>query len=88
VGRRLAFGTPTRFGNPAAQLNQYLDMAGGVWFNARSRTMPSTTFTSALYPDGGLESTILALNNVFDHESGRGRSGRQSVRHRRSGRSG
>ncbi|MCW2966057.1 MAG: wrbA, partial [Actinomycetia bacterium] len=24
-------------------------------------------FTSAMYPDGGLESTILALNNVFYH---------------------
>src|SRR5690349_3310408 len=27
-----AFGTPVRFGNPAAQLKQYLDMAGGLWF--------------------------------------------------------
>jgi NAD(P)H dehydrogenase (quinone) len=62
-----AFGTPTRFGNPAAQLKQYLDMAGGLWFEGALADKTVTTFTSAMYPDGGLESTILALNNVFYH---------------------
>lgn len=62
-----AFGTPTRFGNPAAQLKQFLDTAGGLWFNGALADKAVTTFTSALYPDGGLESTILALNNVFYH---------------------
>ena len=62
-----AFGTPTRFGNPAAQLKQYLDMAGGLWFAGALSDKAVTTFTSAMYPDGGLESTILALNNVFYH---------------------
>jgi NAD(P)H dehydrogenase (quinone) len=62
-----AFGTPTRFGNPAAQLKQYLDMAGGLWFEGALADKAVTTFTSAMYPDGGLESTILALNNVFYH---------------------
>lgn len=62
-----AFGTPTRFGNPAAQLEQFLHMAGGLWFEGALADKPVTTFTSAMYPDGGLESTILALNNVFYH---------------------
>jgi NAD(P)H dehydrogenase (quinone) len=62
-----AFGTPTRFGNPAAQLKQYLDTAGGLWFEGALADKAVTTFTSAMYPDGGLESTILALNNVFYH---------------------
>jgi NAD(P)H dehydrogenase (quinone) len=62
-----AFGTPTRFGNPAAQLKQFLDLAGGLWFQGSLADKPVTTFTSAMYPDGGLESTILALNNVFYH---------------------
>jgi NAD(P)H dehydrogenase (quinone) len=62
-----AFGTPTRFGNPAAQLKQYLDLAGGLWFRGALADKPVTSFTSAMYPDGGLESTILALNNVFYH---------------------
>jgi NAD(P)H dehydrogenase (quinone) len=62
-----AFGTPTRFGNPAAQLKQYLDTAGGLWFEGALADKAVTSFTTALYPDGGLESTILALNNVFYH---------------------
>jgi len=62
-----AFGTPTRFGNPAAQLKQYLDQAGGLWFEGALADNAVTSFTSAMYPDGGLESTILALNNVFYH---------------------
>jgi NAD(P)H dehydrogenase (quinone) len=62
-----AFGTPTRFGNPAAQLKQYLDTAGGLWFEGALSDKAVTSFTSAMYPDGGLESTILALNNVFYH---------------------
>ena len=62
-----AFGTPTRFGNAAAQLKQYLDMAGPLWFEGALADKPVTTFTSALYPDGGLESTLIALNNVFYH---------------------
>jgi NAD(P)H dehydrogenase (quinone) len=62
-----AFGTPTRFGNPAAQLKQYLDQAGPLWFEGALADKPVTTFTSAMYPEGGLESTILALNNVFYH---------------------
>jgi NAD(P)H dehydrogenase (quinone) len=62
-----AFGTPTRFGNPAAQLKQFLDTAGGLWFEGSLADKAVTTFTSALYPDGGVESTILALNNVFYH---------------------
>jgi NAD(P)H dehydrogenase (quinone) len=62
-----AFGSPTRFGNPAAQLKQFLDMAGGLWFTGALADKTVTTFTSAMYPDGGLESTILALNNVFYH---------------------
>jgi NAD(P)H dehydrogenase (quinone) len=27
----VAFGTPTRFGSPAAQLKQFIDQAGGLW---------------------------------------------------------
>ena len=49
-----AFGTPVRFGNPAAQLKQYLDMAGGLWFEGALADKPVTAFTSAMYPYGGL----------------------------------
>lgn len=62
-----AFGTPTRFGNPAAQLKQFLDTAGGLWLDGKLTDTAVTTFTSAMNRHGGQESTLLALNNVFYH---------------------
>lgn len=63
----LAFGTPTRFGNPSAQLKQFIDQTGSLWFEGRLADKAVTTFTSAVNAHGGQESTILALNNVFYH---------------------
>ncbi len=61
----LAFGTPTRFGNPAAQLKQFIDTTGGLWLAGKLADKVVTSFTSAANRHGGMESTILALNNVF-----------------------
>ncbi len=62
-----AFGTPTRFGNPAAQLKQFLDTTGPLWVQGKLSNKPVTTFTSSMNRHGGQESTILALNSVFYH---------------------
>lgn len=62
-----AFGTPTRFGLPAAQLKQFLDLTGAQWQAGVFAGRPVTSFTSAQNQHGGQESTILALNNVFYH---------------------
>ncbi|MEV4416045.1 NAD(P)H:quinone oxidoreductase [Catellatospora sp. NPDC049609] len=62
-----AFGTPTRFGNTTAQLKQFLDTAGPLWLAGKLADKPVTSFTSALNVHGGMESTILSLNNVFYH---------------------
>lgn len=62
-----AFGTPTRFGNVAAQLKQFIDQTGGLWQAGAFHNKPVTSFTSALNRHGGQESTILSLNNVFYH---------------------
>jgi len=62
-----AFGTPTRFGGPAAQLKQFLDTAGGLWFQRKLADKVGTAFVSASTSHGGLESTVLAINNVFYH---------------------
>ena len=62
-----AFGTPTRFGLPSAQLKQFLDQTGGLWQAGVFARKPATSFTSSLNEHGGQESTILALNNVFYH---------------------
>jgi NAD(P)H dehydrogenase (quinone) len=60
-----AFGSPTRFGGPTAQLKSVLDSTGGLWFKGALADKIATGFTSASTGHGGLESTILALNNVF-----------------------
>ncbi len=62
-----AFGTPTRFGTPAAQLKQFIDQAGGLWRDGVLADKPATAFTSAYNRHGGSEATILALGNVFYH---------------------
>ncbi len=63
----VAFGTPTRFGNVAAQLKQFLDQAGGLWQEGKLADKVATAFTAAMTPHGGQESTILALNNTLYH---------------------
>ncbi len=40
---------------------------GGLWFRGALADKVATGFTSASTGHGGLESTILALNNVFYH---------------------
>src|SRR3954451_21815905 len=63
----LAFGTPTRFGNVAAQLKVFLDLAGELWQEGKLIDKVATSFTSSQTDHGGQESTILALNNTLYH---------------------
>ena len=63
----IAFGTPTRFGNVAAQLKVFLDLAGELWERGALVDKVVTSFTSSQTEHGGQESTILALNNTFYH---------------------
>jgi len=62
-----AFGTPTRFGAPSAQLKQFIDTAGPLWLKGALADKAATSFSGAMNAHGGQESTILALNNVFYH---------------------
>ena len=62
-----AFGTPTRFGTPAAQLKQFIDTLGPQWQAGELANKAATAFTSAMNVHGGNESTILAVENVFHH---------------------
>lgn len=63
----VALGSPTRFGGPAAQLKAFLDTTGPLWARGELIDKVGTSFTSASTEHGGLESTILAMNNVFYH---------------------
>lgn len=62
-----AFGTPTRYGGPAAQLKQFIDTTGPLWQKGVLANKAVTSFTGAMNPHGGQESTILAMNNAFYH---------------------
>lgn len=61
------FGTPTRFGNVSAQLKQFIDTAGGLWFQGKLADKVVGGFTSASTVHGGQESTLLSMYNVFMH---------------------
>ncbi|MDH6123559.1 NAD(P)H:quinone oxidoreductase [Kitasatospora sp. GP82] len=63
----ILFGTPTRFGLPAAQLKQFIDTAGGLWFQGKLVNKVASSFVSTSQVHGGQESTLLALNNTFYH---------------------
>ncbi len=61
------FGTPTRFGNVSAQLKQFIDTTGGLWFEGKLADKVVSGFTSASNAHGGQESTLISLYNVFAH---------------------
>lgn len=61
------FGTPTRFGNVSAQLKQFLDTTGGLWFQGKLADKVVSGFTSAQNAHGGQESTLLSMYTVFMH---------------------
>jgi NAD(P)H dehydrogenase (quinone) len=63
----VALGTPTRFGNVAARLKQFMDQAGRLWEEGKLADRVGTAFTASMTPHGGQESTILALNNTLYH---------------------
>ena len=63
----VVFGTPTRYGNPASQLKQFIDTTGSMWLQGRLADKVYSAFVSAGTNHGGLESTLLALSNTFYH---------------------
>jgi NAD(P)H dehydrogenase (quinone) len=63
----IAFGSPTRFGNVASQLKQFIDTTGSLWAAGELQDKAVTAFTSAINTHGGNESTLLALYNTMYH---------------------
>ncbi len=66
----VVLGTPTRFGNVAAQLKGFLDSAGGLWSQGKLANKVYAGFTSSMNVNGGAESTLLALFNSIYHFGG------------------
>lgn len=63
----IIFGTPTRFGNMASQMKNFLDQCGGLWFENRLVGKVGSVFTSTGSQHGGQESTILSTHIVLMH---------------------
>jgi NAD(P)H dehydrogenase (quinone) len=64
------FGSPTRFGNVASQLKQFLDTLGGPWAQGLLADKVYSGFTATSTAHGGQESTLLALYNTIHHFGG------------------
>lgn len=63
-------GTPTRFGNVASQLKQYLDSLSGPWSQGLLADKAYAAFTSSQTSHGGQETTLTALYNTVIHFGG------------------
>ncbi|MBS3950789.1 MAG: NAD(P)H-dependent oxidoreductase [Peptococcaceae bacterium] len=63
----IIFCTPTRFGNVAAQMKQFLDTTGGIWFQGKTANKVVSAMTSAQNSHGGQEMTILSLYTTMYH---------------------
>lgn len=63
-------GSPTRFGNVASQLKQFLDTLGPQWAQGQLADKVYAGFTSTQTEHGGQESTLLALYNTVHHFGG------------------
>ena len=63
----IIIGTPTRFGNMAPQMKNFLDQAGGIWARDALVGRIGSVFTSTGSQHGGQESTILATHTVLLH---------------------
>ena len=63
----IIFGTPTRFGNMAAQVKNFLDQCGGLWLENKLVGKVGSVFTSTGSQHGGQESTILSVHTVLLH---------------------
>lgn len=63
----IIFSVPTRYGNMPAQVKQFLDTTGGLWFQGKLANKVVSAMTSASNPHGGQESTILGLYTTMFH---------------------
>src|ERR1700712_3419168 len=60
-------GVPTRFGNMAAQMKNFLDQTGPLWFTGKLVGKVGSVFASTASQHGGQESTILSTQIVLQH---------------------
>jgi NAD(P)H:quinone oxidoreductase type IV len=63
----IIFGTPTRFGNMCAQMRNFLDQTGQLWFSGGLVGKVGSVFTSTATQHGGQETTITSFHSTLLH---------------------
>lgn len=63
----IIFSVPTRFGNLASQMKNFLDMQGGLWAEGKLMNKVVSAMSSAQNPHGGQEATVKALYTSLMH---------------------
>jgi NAD(P)H dehydrogenase (quinone) len=63
----ILFGTPTRFGNMAAQMRNFLDKTGGLWSTGALIGKVGSVFASTATQHGGQETTITSFHTTLFH---------------------
>jgi NAD(P)H dehydrogenase (quinone) len=61
------FGTPTRYGNMAAQMKNFIDQTGGLWAKDKLVGKVGSVFTATASQHGGQETTIISFHVVLMH---------------------
>jgi NAD(P)H dehydrogenase (quinone) len=64
----IIFGTPTRFGNMAAQMRNFLDQTGGLWAKGALIGKVGSVFASTGTQHGGQETTITSFHTTLLHQ--------------------
>jgi NAD(P)H dehydrogenase (quinone) len=63
----IIFGTPTRFGNMAAQMRNFLDQTGSLWMKGALVGKIGSVFASTGTQHGGQETTITSFHSTLFH---------------------
>jgi NAD(P)H:quinone oxidoreductase type IV len=63
----IIFGTPTRFGNMCAQMRNFLDQTGQLWFKGALVGKVGSVFASTGTQHGGQETTITSFHSTLLH---------------------
>jgi NAD(P)H dehydrogenase (quinone) len=63
----IIFGTPTRYGNMAAQMRNFLDQTGGLWVKGALVGKVGSVFASTATQHGGQETTITSFHTTLLH---------------------
>ncbi len=64
----IIFGTPTRFGNMASQMRNFLDQTGGLWMKGGLIGKVGSVFASTATQHGGQETTITSFHTTLLHQ--------------------